>query len=72
MFTGVGTGQRALNSAEVDAASALEISRTVAGYPGHQWEEVLPDQRAPAELGMHPWDRLPGIWLDMSAARQED
>ncbi|MPZ82374.1 MAG: NAD-dependent epimerase/dehydratase family protein [Actinophytocola sp.] len=63
-------GQWVLNSADPDAPTALEISRTVAGYLGHQWAEVLLDQRAPAELGLHPWDRLPGIRLDMSAARQ--
>jgi nucleoside-diphosphate-sugar epimerase len=63
-------GQRVLNSADPDAPNALEISRTVAGYLGHQWEEVLLDQCAPAKLGWHPWDRLPGIRLDMSAARQ--
>jgi nucleoside-diphosphate-sugar epimerase len=63
-------GRRILNSADPDAPSGLEISRTVAGHLGHHWEEVLLDQRAPAELGLHPWDRLPGIRLDMSAARQ--
>lgn len=63
-------GRRILNSADPDAPSVLEISRTVAGHLGHRWEEVLLDQRAPAGLGRHPWDRLPGIRLDMSAARQ--
>jgi nucleoside-diphosphate-sugar epimerase len=63
-------GRRVLNSADPDAPSALDISRTVVGHLGHQWEEVLLDQRAPAELGLHPWDRVPGIRLDMSAARQ--
>lgn len=63
-------GRRVLNSADPDAPSALEISRTVASHLGHQWEEVLLDQHAPAELGPHPWDRLPGIRLDMTAAGQ--
>jgi nucleoside-diphosphate-sugar epimerase len=63
-------GRRVLNSADPDAPSALEISRIVAGHLGHRWEEVLLDEHAPAELGLHPWDRVPGIWLDMSAARQ--
>lgn len=61
-------GRRVLNSADPDAPSALEISRTVARYLGHRWEEVLLDLRAPAELGLHPWDRVPGIRLDLSAA----
>jgi nucleoside-diphosphate-sugar epimerase len=63
-------GRRILNSADPDAPNALEISRTVAGHLGHQWQEVLLDDHAPAELGPHPWDRVPGIRLDMSAARQ--
>ena len=63
-------GARILNSADPDARSALEISRTVAAHLGHQWQEVLLDEHAPAGLGRHPWDRVPGIRLDMSAARQ--
>jgi nucleoside-diphosphate-sugar epimerase len=63
-------GPRILNSADPDAPSALEISRTVAAHLGHQWQEVLLDEHAPAGLGRHPWDRVPGIRLDMSAARQ--
>ncbi|MFK0245368.1 NAD-dependent epimerase/dehydratase family protein [Amycolatopsis azurea] len=61
-------GRRVLNSADPDAPGALEISRIVAGHLGHRWEEVLLDDRAPAGLGLHPWDRLPGIRLDMTAA----
>jgi len=61
-------GRRILNSADPDAPSALEISRTVAGHLGHHWAEVLLDDDAPAELGPHPWDRVPGIRLDMTAA----
>lgn len=63
-------GPRILNSADPDAPSALEISRTVAAHLGHRWQEVLLDQPAPAGLGRHPWDRVPAIRLDMSAARQ--
>lgn len=61
-------GRRILNSADPDAPSALEISRIVAGHLGHHWEEVLLDRHAPAELGRHPWDRIPAIRLDTSAA----
>jgi nucleoside-diphosphate-sugar epimerase len=65
-------GRRVLNSADPDTPSALDISRTVANHLGHRWEEVLLDEdaHAPAGLGSHPWDRLPGIRLDMGAARQ--
>jgi hypothetical protein len=45
-------------------------STVVAAHLGHRWEEVLLDQHAPAELGAHPWDRVPGIRLDLSAARR--
>ncbi|MDK1361074.1 reductase [Arthrobacter sp. zg-Y1219] len=34
-------GSRILNSADPDAPSALEISRVVAAYFGHRWEEIL-------------------------------
>lgn len=34
-------GARILNSADPDAPSALEISRLVAAYFGHAWDEVL-------------------------------
>jgi nucleoside-diphosphate-sugar epimerase len=62
-------GTRILNSADPDAPSALEISRTVAAHLGHRWREVLLDEHAPADLGLHPWHRIPPIRLDMSAAR---
>jgi nucleoside-diphosphate-sugar epimerase len=63
-------GARILNSADPDAPSALEISRTVAAQLGHRWREVLLDEHAPEGLGLHPWHRIPAIRLDMSAARQ--
>lgn len=63
-------GSRILNSADPDAPSAVEISRIVAAHLGHEWREVLLDEHAPAGLGQHPWDRVPAIRLDMSAARQ--
>jgi nucleoside-diphosphate-sugar epimerase len=61
-------GARILNSADPDAPNALEISRIVATHLGHEWREVLLDEQAPGELGRHPWDRIPGIRLDMTAA----
>jgi nucleoside-diphosphate-sugar epimerase len=40
-------GRRILNAADPDAPSALEISRVIARYLGHTWDEVLlDDQRA--------------------------
>jgi len=59
-------GARILNSADPDAPSGLEIARAIAGHLGHEWEEVLLDEDGP--LGRHPWDRLPPIVLDTTAA----
>lgn len=61
-------GQRILNSADPDAPSALEISRTIARRLGHAWDEVLLDDGSEPALGRHPWDARPPIVLDMSAA----
>jgi nucleoside-diphosphate-sugar epimerase len=63
-------GTRILNSADPDAHSALEISRIVAAHLGHEWREVLLDDQAPEDLGWHPWDRIPPIRLDMTAAHR--
>ncbi|HXH88839.1 MAG TPA: NAD(P)H-binding protein [Gaiellaceae bacterium] len=60
-------GARILNSADPDAPSALEISRTVARRLEHEWDEVLLDDRAD-DLGRTPWDAEHPIVLDMSAA----
>ena len=59
-------GRRILNSADPDAPSALEISRTVARQLGHVWDEVLLDDET---LGRHPWDAPHPIVLDTTAAR---
>jgi nucleoside-diphosphate-sugar epimerase len=61
-------GRRVLNSADPDAPSALEISRTIARHLGHAWEEVLLGDDADEELGRHPWDRPRPIVLDTTAA----
>jgi nucleoside-diphosphate-sugar epimerase len=58
-------GARILNSADPDAPSGLEISRTVALHLGHTWEEVLVDDDT---VGAHPWDSVPPVVLDTSAA----
>ena len=60
-------GRRILNSADPDAPSALEIARTVAAHLGHTWREVLLSSDADG-LGRTPWDSVPSIVLDTSAA----
>jgi nucleoside-diphosphate-sugar epimerase len=61
-------GARVLNCADPDAPSGLEISRVIARHLGHQWEEVLLDEAGP--LGGHPWDRVPPVVLDTTAATE--
>ena len=61
-------GTRVLNCADPDAPSTLEICRAIAGHLGHEWEEVLLDDTAPAGLGRTPWDSPHPILLDTSAA----
>ena len=63
-------GRRILNSADPDAPSALEISRTIARQLDHVWDEVLLDDGADETLGRHPWDAPHPIVLDMSAAAE--
>lgn len=58
-------GARVLNSADPDAPSGLEIARTVARHLSHTWEEVLVEDDS---LGRHPWDSVPPVVLDTSAA----
>ncbi|MGB8196492.1 MAG: NAD-dependent epimerase/dehydratase family protein [Acidimicrobiales bacterium] len=62
-------GRRVLNSADPDAPTGLEISRTIANHFDHEWREVLLDDDAPSGLGWHPWDRRPPVVLDVTAAR---
>jgi nucleoside-diphosphate-sugar epimerase len=56
---------RILNCADPDTPNGLEISRTIARLLGHEWDEVLVEGDEP---GSHPWDVVPPIVLDMSAA----
>jgi nucleoside-diphosphate-sugar epimerase len=60
-------GGRILNSADPDAPSALEISRTIAQRLDHVWREVLLDEGA-GPLGAHPWDTRYPIVLDTTAS----
>jgi len=61
---------RILNSADPDAPDGLTISRIVAAHLGHAWAEVLLDAAAPDGLGDHPWNTVPPVILDTSAARR--
>jgi nucleoside-diphosphate-sugar epimerase len=61
-------GARILNSADPDSPSGLEISRAIANVMDHEWSEVLLGEDAPEGLGAHPWDTVPAIVLDTSAA----
>jgi len=63
-------GRRILNSADPDAPSGLEISRTIARQLAHVWDEILLDGEAAETLGRHPWDVPHPIVLDMSAAAE--
>jgi nucleoside-diphosphate-sugar epimerase len=58
-------GTRILNCGDPDAPNGLQISRTIAGLMGHDWDEVLVEGD---EIGRHPWDVLPPVVLDMTAA----
>lgn len=58
-------GRRILNAADPDLPTGLDIARAVAARLGHSWEEVLVDGPEP---GRHPWDAVPGIALDLTAA----
>lgn len=61
-------GRRILNSADPDAPSVLEISRTIAGHLDHSFDEYLLDPDADPMLGIHPWMTAEPIILDTSAA----
>ena len=61
-------GTRILNSANPDAPSALDISRTIAHQLDHEFEEHLLGPDADPMLGFHPWLTTYPIVLDTSAA----
>lgn len=58
-------GRRVLNAADPDTPTGLDIARLVAATLGHEWEEVLVEGGEP---GWHPWDVVPPIELDLTAA----
>ena len=61
-------GARILNSADPDAPTALEISRTIARQLGRTWREVLLDDAAAPGLGGTPWDAPHPVVLDTTAS----
>ena len=61
-------GARILNSADPDAPTALEISRTIARQLGRTWREVLLDDAAAPGLGGTPWDSPHPVVLDTTAS----
>lgn len=63
-------GRRVLNIADPDCPDGRTIAATIATHLGHSWREILLDGTAPAGLGRHPWDRLPPVVLDTTAALQ--
>lgn len=60
-------GARVLNCADPDSPTVLEMSRIIARHLEHQWDEVLVDDDS---LGRTPWDAVPPIVLDMTAANE--
>ncbi len=59
-----------LNIADPDCPSGRAIASVIATYLGHAWEEVLLEAGAAPGLGAHPWDSIPPVVLDCTAARQ--
>jgi nucleoside-diphosphate-sugar epimerase len=60
---------RVLNAGDPEAASVLEISRTIARALGHEWAELLlPDPGEPCET---PWTTPRPVVLDMAEAELE-
>lgn len=62
-------GRRVLNAADPDCPDGRTIAAIIAVHLGHTWRQVLLDETAPDGLGTHPWDRIPPIILNTTAAR---
>jgi hypothetical protein len=61
-------GRRVLNAADPDSPSGAHIAAIIAAHLGHRWREIPLDESAPDGIGSHPWDRVPPVVLDTSAA----
>lgn len=62
--------RRVLNIADPDCPNGRAIASVVARHLGHSWEEVLLDPGVGSGLGAHPWDSIPPVVLDCTAARE--
>lgn len=61
-------GTRVLNAADPDSPTVRDISRVVASYFRHAWEEIVVDPTDESSLGITPWDTPAPIVLDTTAA----
>lgn len=62
-------GTRVLNVGDTDAPTGLTIAETVAAHVGHRFEPELLDDDVDPVYGAHPWDVVPPVVLDLTAAR---
>ncbi|GAA4178636.1 NAD-dependent epimerase/dehydratase family protein [Gryllotalpicola koreensis] len=63
-------GARILNVGDTDAPSGLAIAETVAAHVGQRFEYELADDDVDPQYGAHPWDVVPPVVLDLTAARE--
>lgn len=62
-------GTRVLNVGDTDAPTGLAIAETVAAHVGHRFEPELLEDEVDPRYGAHPWDIVPPVVLDLSAAQ---
>ncbi|HEY0248747.1 MAG TPA: NAD-dependent epimerase/dehydratase family protein [Gryllotalpicola sp.] len=62
-------GTRVLNAADADAPTGLQIAAAVAAHTGHRFEPELLEDDVDAKYGAHPWDVVPPVVLDGTAAQ---
>jgi nucleoside-diphosphate-sugar epimerase len=60
---------RILNAGDADAPSGRAIAETVASHLGHRFEFELLDDDVDPKYGAHPWDVVPPVVLDLTAAQ---
>jgi len=60
---------RVLNVGDTDAPTGLQIAETVAAHLGHRFEPELLDDDVDPAYGAHPWDVVPPVVLDLTAAQ---
>jgi nucleoside-diphosphate-sugar epimerase len=62
-------GRRVLNIADPDCPNVYTIASVIATELGHDWKVVPLDPGESTELGTYPWDSVPPVVLDCTAAR---